>query len=113
MSATTTEQSFEINYWGEGGEWLAAEGHVDLAAFTAAADARYKEDADLHDDELPSVSAEAAHLWFRPMTREWFDANLKDESDDVFRGLLNEGALEPCEADDEGAQAWTVIATDA
>lgn len=114
---TTTEQSFEINYWGEDGQWIAAEGHVDLAAFTAAADARYKEDADLdEDDELPSVFAEAAHQWFRPMTREWFDANThhgEGMADEAFRCLLNDGALEPCEADDEGAGAWTVIATGA
>jgi hypothetical protein len=117
MSATTTEQSFEIYYWGKDGQWLAAEGHVDLAAFTAAADAQVKTDVgDLADDELPSGHDEAAHLWFRPITREWFDANThygEDVADEAFRVLVDEGALEPCQPDDEGTQAWTTIATGA
>jgi hypothetical protein len=117
MSAMTTEQSFELDYWGEDGQWIAAEGHVDLAAFTAAADVRVKTDVgDLDDDELPSRCGEAAHQWFRPITREWFDANSRCSmtvADEVFRGLVDEGALEPCQPDDEGAQAWTMIATGA
>jgi hypothetical protein len=115
MSPTATEQSFELDYWGEDEQWIAAEGHVPLVAFTRAADALAKEDGNLDDDELPSVLGGAVHQWFRPMTREWFDANsgYDKRADEMFDILLDEGALEPCKADDEGAQAWTVIATGA
>lgn len=116
-----------IEWWGDSGEWIAAPGHLDLAEFTAAADARAKHDAGIPDDELPSVDYKAEHHWYRPLTREWFDKNYPrsphmstDSPQRVelaqqqrYEDYRDEGMQEPCEGDDAGAQPWTVIRTGA
>lgn len=120
MPAASAVDPDALDYFGEDGQWLAAQGHLDLAAFTTAADARARaDDPTLGHDELPSAYGEAYHTWFRTMTREWFDRNSGwrecDEATKArrFAEAIAEGALEPCSAEATNAEAWTLIATGA
>jgi hypothetical protein len=98
----------ELEVWGEPASAIAARGHLDLTAFTEAADwvatdYRYGPDAG-----LPAYDAE--HRWYRPVTRAWFGARFVfAHMDAAFARLAGEGLLELCGPFDDGAQAWTVI----
>lgn len=103
----------DLVWWGEEGEWIGAEGHVDLASFTVAADALSRRDVDekMPDYELPSADNEAYHTYFRPMTWDFFVKHYRCEDRRTYDMFTAEGAMEPCREGDEGAQAWTMIAT--
>lgn len=101
-------------WMGEDGQWIGAPGHVDLTAFAEAANALSKRDMDLADDELPSPEFEPWHTWYRPMTWEWYEKHAGGTaSRSTYAAMVAEGAFEVCGADDEGAEAWTMIDTGA
>lgn len=113
---TTTLTPSDVHYWGEEGQWLAAEGHHDLDTFAAAAAQRWRDDTG--DATSLTDGNDPRHEWYRPITRAWFEENLRrPEHDDHaarqwFHGLADEGCLEPCGPDDEGAEPWTVVMAD-
>lgn len=126
MTTQPTETIKDIQWWGDSGEWIAAPGHQDIAAFTAAADERARHDAGLDEDELPSAYDTAEHLWFRPVTREWFDKHMPISrfvtmpgrtaelaQQQRYEDYRDEGLQEPCQAADAGSAPWTVIRTGA
>ena len=107
----------DVMWAGEEGEWIAAEGHVDIDSFTAAADALTRRDIaeDMPEDELPSAGFTAQHIWQRPMTWQWFLDHYPADfaTTENYDRMCEEGPYEPCGPDDEGAEAWTVIGTGA
>jgi len=107
-------------WWGEDGQWLAAAGHHNKQTFAAAADVEYANSVDIDEPKL-SDDHRVQHAWFRPVTREWFEAKVARGAyfaDAEFKERLwaewqEEGALEPCASTDDGAKPYTMIATGA
>jgi hypothetical protein len=106
----------DLLWFGEEGEHIGCQGHVDLTAFTAAADELSRRDVGLDDDdELPSADGQAAHLWLRPIERGDVKRYSDHESDEDFDrrvfAYIDEGHMVRCEADHPRSSAWTMIPT--
>lgn len=120
IAMSCADAALPLQWWGDQGQWLVCDGHVDLQVFTAAADAEYRRqygsvEFPVADDEVPSASFVAEHVWFRTLTRPWFDRNNRrythDQADTMFAALVADGGLEPCTRACPGARAFTWIRT--
>lgn len=114
----TADSGVEILEFGEDGEWLAAEGHIDLGAFRAAA-LDYMRDTWGHSDVEDWGDTQPKHTWYRDVD---FDDCLRDvvrwypnaravERYGLAEKLLDswreEGWVYPCDGDRAGAEPWT------
>lgn len=114
----------EILWIGEDGQWLVAEGHHDLDAFTTAADKEYIDTCGNDGEDYPSDNADAKHSWWRPTTREECaeahnylrdipSLNYEEALEKAWKDWQDEGVMRFVNSREPGARPMTYIETGA
>lgn len=115
-------KAIDILDFGEDGEWLAAEGHHDLTAFLAAADAHTRELFGDHEESLPSKTWQPPKVtYYRPVCLEdcrkdidhWHPGRPAVDrlgmALQLFDSRNEEGWVYPCDGDHPDADPWTEV----
>jgi hypothetical protein len=111
--------SVDLLEFGEDGDWLCCQGHVDLFAFLASAHRHLR--VSWGPSEIDGFFDEwtvPRHAYYRPVTREDVLRDLAryvpadDLDEEVERALTwrtEEGWMHRCQPEDPGAEPWTEI----